>query len=110
MFFEGTETSSTTLAYAIYELALNPHCQDEIREEINATRLKYDGQITYDGIQEMNYLDNVLHETLRKHPALMVMQKVCTQEYTLPKTSAQSKPVTIQPGTVVNIPVLGIHS
>lgn len=31
---------------------------------------------------------------------------VCTQEYTLPKTSGQSEPITICPGTVGNIPLL----
>lgn len=109
LFTDGTETSSTVLSYALYELAENPHCQAKLFDEICASMSKHGGKLTVERLQEMIYLEGVLLETLRKHPALMVMAKVCTVEHTLPKTSKQSKPVTIQPGTVINIPVLGIH-
>lgn len=78
---------------------------NEIRDKI----AKHGGQLSAEAIQEMIYLEGVLLEGMRMHPPLMVMAKTCTQEYTLPKTSGQFKAVTIQPGTVVNIPVLGIH-
>lgn len=109
LFTDGTETSSTALSYALFELAINPHCQEKLFNEIQTTMTKYGGKLTVEGLQEMIYLEGVLFEALRKHPALMVMSKVCTVEHTLPKTSKQTKPVTIQPGTVINIPVLGIH-
>lgn len=109
LFTDGTETSSAALSYALYELAVNPRCQEKLLHEIRTTMSKHGGNLTAEGLQEMIYLEGVLFEALRKHPALMVMSKVCTVEHTLPKTSKQSKPVTIQPGTVINIPVLGIH-
>lgn len=109
-FMEATETSSAMLSFALYELADNPHCQHKLFEEITAIRAKHNGQITYECLQEMHYLESVLLEALRMHPPLMVLSKVCTEEYTLPKTSTQSKPVTIQAGTPVNIPLLAIHT
>lgn len=93
----------------MYELAANPHVQEKLFDEISQTLNKYDGQLTFDGLQEMSYLEGVLMEVLRMHPPMIAMSKVCTQAYTLPKTSQQSEPITIQPGTVVNIPVMGIH-
>ena len=93
----------------MYELALNPHCQEKLFDEITANMAKYGGKLTAEGLQEMDYLEGVLLEALRKHPALITMMKMCTKPYTLPKTSDQSEAVTIQPGTIVAIPVLAIH-
>lgn len=109
LFIDGTETSSTALSYALYELALNPHCQEKALEEVTRITAKYDGTITAEGVQEMIYVEGIMLEALRIHPALIVLTKTCTQQYTLPKTSGQSKAVTINPGTVINIPTLGVH-
>lgn len=109
LFGDGTETSSTVLSYMLYELGLNPHCQEKLLTEIEANVTKHGGKLTFEGLQEMNYLEGVLLEALRKHPALLAMMKVCNKPYTLPKTSGQSEAVTIQPGTVIALPILGIH-
>lgn len=109
LFFDGTETSATVLSYALYELGQNSHCQEKLYEEIIEIIAKYDNKITYESLQEMIYLEGVILEATRIHPPGLVLGKKCTQQYTLPKTSKQTEPVTIMPGTVVNIPVLGIH-
>lgn len=109
LFIDGTETSSSALSYALYELATNPHCQDKLFEEITENMAKHDGQLTFEGIQEMVYLEGAMLESLRMHAPLMTMSKVCTKPYTLPKTSKQTEPLTIQPGTIVNIPTMGIQ-
>jgi cytochrome P450 family 6 len=56
----GYETSSTTLSFALYELALHPDIQHRLRAEILQVLNKHNGQLTYDGIQEMSYLDRVV--------------------------------------------------
>lgn len=109
LYVDGTETSSTILSYVLYELALNPHCQIELYKEISENITELDGKLTTDGLQEMNYLEGVLFEALRKYPALITMTKVCTKPYTLPKINGQSEAITLQPGTIVSIPMLGIH-
>lgn len=43
------------------------------------------------------------------HPVMLQMQKVCTEEYTLPKFGNQKEGVKIYPGTTVIIPVQSIH-
>jgi len=56
----GFETTATTMSFALYELALQPDIQDRLRTEITQVLSKYEGQLTYDGIQEMAYLDMVV--------------------------------------------------
>jgi cytochrome P450 family 6 len=46
--------------YALYELALHPEIQNTLRAEIVQVLNKHNGQLTYDGIQEMPYLDMVV--------------------------------------------------
>ena len=56
----GYETSGTTLSYALYELALHPEIQHRLRAEILEVLSKHDGKLTYEGIQDMSYLDRVV--------------------------------------------------
>ena len=61
MFFAaGFETSATTMSFCLYELALNPDIQDRLRNEIDTVLKKHGGSVTYEGIQEMKYLDKVI--------------------------------------------------
>jgi hypothetical protein len=59
-FIAGFETSSTTMTFCLYELSLHQDIQDRLREEIDVVLRKHDGKITYEGIQEMEYLDKVI--------------------------------------------------
>jgi cytochrome P450 family 6 len=56
----GSETSASTLSFALYELAFHPEFQQSLRAEILQVLSKYDGQLTYDIIQDMLYLDRVV--------------------------------------------------
>jgi hypothetical protein len=56
----GFETSGSTMSFALYELALHPEIQNRLRANIMEVLNKYNGQVTYDGMQEMAYLDMVV--------------------------------------------------
>jgi cytochrome P450 len=56
----GIETGATTLTFALYELALHPEIQQSLRAEILQVLSKHDGKLTYNGIQDMSYLDRVV--------------------------------------------------
>ncbi|KAJ8959326.1 hypothetical protein NQ318_022012 [Aromia moschata] len=105
MFFVGGfETSSTTLNFAAYELALHPDVQEKLRKEINEVLEKHENQLTYDTIMEMTYMDQVIYETLRKHPPLQQLFRICSKAYRVPGTD-----VVIDEGTMVMVPIWGIH-
>jgi len=59
-FFGGFETSSTTLTFCLYELSLHQDIQDRLHQEIDVVLQKHGGKLTYEGIQEMEYLDKVV--------------------------------------------------
>jgi len=62
----GYETSGSTLTFALYELAFHPEIQQSLRAEIQQVLSKHDGKLTYDGMQDMFYLDRVVSGEERK--------------------------------------------
>lgn len=59
-FIAGFETSSTTISFALYELATVPETQEKLRTEIMNILNKHNGQLSYDIVNDMKYLEMVL--------------------------------------------------
>jgi cytochrome P450 family 6 len=59
-FIAGFETSSNTMAFCLYELASKPDIQDRVVNDIKTVLQKHGGNITYESIIEMEYLDKVV--------------------------------------------------
>ncbi|CAI9103609.1 OLC1v1002126C1 [Oldenlandia corymbosa var. corymbosa] len=73
MFTGGTDTSLTTVEWAMAELIRHPEVMAKLQYEIRtAVRVKGTA-IQEDGIQELGYLKSVVKETLRLHPPLPLM-------------------------------------
>lgn len=56
-FAAGFETSSTTLAFCMYELAKNQEIQGRVHDEIDRVLSKHNGEISYESILDMKYLE-----------------------------------------------------
>lgn len=70
------------MAFAAYELAINPDIQQRLYREIIETNEKLNGQrVTYDALLKMKYLDQVVCETLRKWPPLPNADRICVKDY-----------------------------
>uniref|UniRef100_A0A8C1QGI9 Thromboxane-A synthase n=1 Tax=Cyprinus carpio TaxID=7962 RepID=A0A8C1QGI9_CYPCA len=63
----GYETSSNTLAFACYLLALHPECQKKLQEEVDEFFSRHE-TADYTNVQELKYLDMVICESLRLYP------------------------------------------
>ena len=59
-FIAGFETTSTTMAFCLYEMARNPDIQQRVRNEIDTVLEGHGGNITYEAISEMEYLDMIV--------------------------------------------------
>lgn len=59
-FFAGADTSSTTISFALMELARNEKIQERLRKEIEEKTKETNGKITYEALHEMKYLAQVV--------------------------------------------------
>lgn len=105
-FLEGYETSSISLSFVGYQLARHTEIQQRVRDEVVAMVEKHDG-ITYEALQEMTYMDQVIYESMRLYPAAGDLTKICTAEVVLKGSDGITCEVT--PGTRVMISLHGLH-
>lgn len=70
--FQGHDTTTSGISFAIYELARNPAVQDKIYDEIVSILGKDPNshEITFQVLQEFKYLEMVIKETLRLYPSV----------------------------------------
>uniref|UniRef100_A0A671M1V6 Thromboxane-A synthase n=1 Tax=Sinocyclocheilus anshuiensis TaxID=1608454 RepID=A0A671M1V6_9TELE len=92
----GYETSSNTLAFACYLLALHPEFQKKLQEEVDEFFSRHE-TADYSNVQELKYLEMVICETLRLYPpafrvARDVDQDTVVNGQLLPKGSSLEIP------------------
>ncbi|XP_037522267.1 cytochrome P450 3A29-like [Rhipicephalus sanguineus] len=98
-FIAGFETTGSSLAFLSYLLAKHQDIQDRLREEVVAV-LKKDGDFTYDNFSSMNYMDQVMSESIRLFtPIIGFLTRRCAADYI-------HKGIVIPAGTSILIPNL----
>lgn len=63
-FVAGYESSSSTMTFALYELAVNQEMQEKVRNEVNNVSKKHGGEITYEALKELKYMEQIIDGTL----------------------------------------------
>ncbi|XP_027854113.2 probable cytochrome P450 6a13 [Aphis gossypii] len=104
IFNAGFQTVSSTISHCIYELALNKSIQDKLRQEIHLKLSNNNGQINYELLMDLNYLDMVIAETLRMYPPIIALFRKAIQSYRVPNDS-----LIIENGQKIIIPVHALH-
>ncbi|KAH8252934.1 hypothetical protein KR032_002755, partial [Drosophila birchii] len=104
-FIAGFETSSSTMGYALYELAKNPDIQDKARAEIEEILEQHDEQFTYEFTKDLKYLDQVINETLRLYTIVPHLDRMATKRFVVPGHPN----FVIEAGQSVIIPSSAIH-
>lgn len=92
------------MTYCMYEFSVNEDIQERARQDVESALKKHNGNLTYDAIGDMHYLDKCVSETLRKYPVGSALQRVALQDYKIPDTD-----IVLPKGTPVSIPVHAIH-
>lgn len=59
-FIAGFETSSTTMSFCLYELALNQEVQEQVFNEIHKIAKKYNNLLSYDSLKDLVLLEQCL--------------------------------------------------
>ncbi|KAJ0175194.1 hypothetical protein K1T71_009335 [Dendrolimus kikuchii] len=103
-YIAGYETSATTMTFLLYELARNLDVQDKLIAEIDDVISKHNGQITYECLTDMVYLDKVFKETLRMYSIVDPLQRNAVADYKVPGTN-----VVVKKGQTILVSPRGIH-
>ncbi|NP_001165996.1 cytochrome P450 6AQ5 [Nasonia vitripennis] len=103
-FTGGFETSSTTMSFALYELARNPETQTKLRNEILSALETTGGKVTYDMITTLPYLNMVTLEALRLYPVISWLDRLPEADYTFPGTN-----ITVEKDVPVILPMRTLH-
>nr|XP_029731420.1 probable cytochrome P450 9f2 isoform X1 [Aedes albopictus] len=107
-FLAGFDTVSTCMTFLMYELMVNPDIQKRLHEEILETDKSLSGKsLNYEVLQQMEYMDMVVSETLRKWPPGVISDRYCNKNYLY--DDGRGTRFLIEKGQVVMIPAYCIH-
>lgn len=121
IFIASNHTTSETLMFLCYELAMKMEIQEKLQNEIDSLRNNYcnetlskeenlfPNKITLENIMNLKFLDSIIKETLRLHTALPFFDRICSQTFQLPPALPGLKPFILKPGSLIIIPSEAIH-
>ncbi|XP_063833382.1 cytochrome P450 6B7-like [Ostrinia nubilalis] len=99
IFAAGFETSSTTMAFTLFELAKHKEAQRRVQEEIDEYLRARENKLTYDCVSTLTYTEACIDEALRLYPVLALLTREVVEDYTLPSG------LTLEKDSRVHIPV-----
>ena len=70
--FAGHDTTTSALSRILHQLCLNPDIQTKVRDEVAAAPKEH-GDLEYDILMNLPWLDAVCRETLRMYPPVLLL-------------------------------------
>ncbi|KAJ7468090.1 cytochrome P450 [Mycena latifolia] len=105
----GHETTAGSLDFTLWELARHPAIQDRLRAEI----LSYGRDLSYDDIQKLEFLDAVVKEGLRLHPASPQTERLALEDDVIPLSNplpGVGASFHVKKGQVIHIPFMTMNT
>ena len=99
----GYETTASLLSFVTYNLACNPDVQERLRQEVEDA-----GDLNYDSLTKLHYLDAVINETLRVFPPVMRVDRRVSDKDGFTFDSHLGK-IHMPYGSDVLVPIYTIH-
>jgi cytochrome P450 len=100
LFMAGHETTAQTLGWMLFHMASDKSIAEKVRAEQNSVLA---GRAAgYEGIHELRYAQQVIHETLRMYPPIWAVVRRTLVEDDLGA-------MHLQPGTHVLLNIFGLH-
>ena len=72
--FAGHETTTSAISRVVHQLAMNQEAQERLRKEVTDARALH-GDLDYDLLMGLPYLDAVCRETLRLYAPVSVVNR-----------------------------------
>ncbi|TFK27112.1 cytochrome P450 [Coprinopsis marcescibilis] len=95
--FAAMDTTSNALSRILLLLSENPDVQERVRQEVLNAKQEH-GELLYDQLSYLPYLDAVCRETLRLHTPVTVTMRIPSQDIVLPFsrpfTTTEGKEIT----------------
>uniref|UniRef100_A0A3B4BC54 unspecific monooxygenase n=1 Tax=Periophthalmus magnuspinnatus TaxID=409849 RepID=A0A3B4BC54_9GOBI len=99
--FAGYETTSSSMCFLAYNLALHPDVMEKLQAEIDST-FPNKAPLQYQELMQMEYLDSVVNESLRLYPIAPRLERVA-------KASVELNGLVIPKDMVVLVPTWPLH-
>ena len=107
-FLAGFDTTNILLQVTTYSLAKNKNIQRKLISEVDEVVASLDGgQVTYEALHKMKYLDMVISEALRFWPPAGVMTRECSKDYNLKLNDG--KTIKLRNSDLITMPIYAIH-
>ncbi|KAH7695353.1 CBN-CYP-13A1 protein, partial [Aphelenchoides avenae] len=101
----GYETTSNSLGYVAYHLAMDPERQEKLRQEVLDVT-QGSSQITYEMSLDLKYTEQCIKEALRLYPlASFVQARMCME----PCTVGKDDPIEVPKGLVIQVDAWSIQ-
>lgn len=108
-FLGGFESASTLLCFAAYEVGVNEDVQRSLQDEIDNVLEACNGEVSYEAINDMKFLDAIINEALIMYPVLVAIDRLCAKPFELPPALPRLNPHVVKKGDLVWLPVYGIQ-
>lgn len=84
--FEGHDTTTSGIAFALYLIARHPEVQEKLVDEIkHILGTDKNKPVAYRELQELKYMECVIKETLRMYPSVPVIGREITEDVVVGK-------------------------
>lgn len=103
-FLAGLDPCASLMFTTMVELGRNPEMFKKLHKEIDRTFERCNGQLSYDDVMDMEYLDNVLNESMRMYPPIGFLTRECVKDTVLPVGN-----IKIDKGTKIFTPIYEYH-
>ncbi|XP_072936132.1 probable cytochrome P450 6a13 [Epargyreus clarus] len=100
----GIDSSANALHFTLLELSNNPKILQKLQEEIDEIFKNNGGNLVYEDIDRLEYMEKVINEVMRKYPPIGSIQRRCCKETILPVGG-----IKVEKDTIIFIPVYALH-
>ncbi|KAF4519173.1 hypothetical protein B566_EDAN008236 [Ephemera danica] len=103
-FLGGFDTIAAALSFCVQLLAMHPEVQAKLRDEVDEAFERGHGQLGYELMHSLSYMDMVINEVMRLYPAAPMVDRMCTKSFELPEHGLH-----VEKGTPVGFSIYGLH-